>query len=228
MPTLPEILANLGGAALIAGALVTHPLTRSHYRTWGARATELQRAYSGDDRVPDPIATSTLAVSVGARPDQVWPWVAQLGQDRAVLYSYELLENLVGCRMRNADHVDPRWALSVGDLVRMGPEGFPVQRVVAIEPGRRLLLTGADPKTGAENALPRSGEEPFVNFSWLIQLDEAGNGGTRLISRSRLSYAPRTIGNRIIWDVLTDPIGCVMTRRMLVTIARLAEASAAV
>ena len=37
----------------------------------------------------------------------MWPWVAQIGQDRAGFYSYEILENLVGCKMKNLDDLIP-------------------------------------------------------------------------------------------------------------------------
>lgn len=40
---------------------------------------------------------STRAVTIHATTDQVWPWIAQLGQGRGGLYSYDRLENLIGC-----------------------------------------------------------------------------------------------------------------------------------
>ena len=33
--------------------------------------------------------------------------MAQIGQDRAGFYSYEILENLVGCKMKNLDYLIP-------------------------------------------------------------------------------------------------------------------------
>ena len=57
-----------------------------------------QRA--GDFGVEDTNATR-------APVETVWPWIAQIGQDRGAFYSYAWLENLAGCRLRNADHIHP-------------------------------------------------------------------------------------------------------------------------
>ena len=54
MATLHEILDNLGGALRIAGNLISQPITRSHYRFWGATKEDQQRTLPGDERVPDP------------------------------------------------------------------------------------------------------------------------------------------------------------------------------
>ena len=76
---------------------------------WGATYEELRKPLPGDDLVPDPAMQSTRAVTIEAPPEAVWPWLAQLGQDRAGFYSYEWLENLAGCEMHNADEIHPEW-----------------------------------------------------------------------------------------------------------------------
>ena len=37
--------------------------------------------------------------------------------------------------MHNADRVVPEWEMKVGDQMRMGPQGYPVNQVVALERG---------------------------------------------------------------------------------------------
>ena len=32
------------------------------------------------------------AITIAARPEEVWPWLAQMGQGRGGLYSYDVLE----------------------------------------------------------------------------------------------------------------------------------------
>ncbi len=228
MATWYEILDNLGGALRIAGNLILQPITRSHYRFWGATDDEMQRTLPGDERVPDSLATQTMAVSVNARAAEIWPWLAQIGQERGGLYSYELLENLARCRMHNADRIVPEWELAVGDRVRLGPEGYPVHGVVALERGRWLLLAGANIQTAQVDELPKPDQAEYVNFSWVFYLDERPDGTTRLISRSRLDYAPCSFASRLIWEWFTDPIGFVMTRKMLLTLKQRAEESSRV
>lgn len=121
----PPIRAALGTVALIGYA---GPLRR-WMRSSGARP--------GEGTTIEPVH----AIEVNARPEDVWPWLAQLGQDRGGFYSYEWLENLAGCRMRNADEIHPEWQhREVGEKVMLHPlNGLPVKR---FEPGRELALEG--------------------------------------------------------------------------------------
>ncbi|MGZ3681510.1 MAG: hypothetical protein ACXWQR_24345, partial [Ktedonobacterales bacterium] len=98
-------LVGLGTALAVAYPTVIRPWMLR----WGATAAERRESLPGDALVPDPATTSTLAITVDAPVIAVWPWLAQIGQDRAGFYSYEWLENLAGCRMRNADHIYPEW-----------------------------------------------------------------------------------------------------------------------
>ncbi len=90
------------------------------------------------------------------------------------------------CQMRNADRVVPAWEMKVGDQMRMGPQGYPVNQVVALERGRWLLMAGADLKTGIAAPLPQPGQTTYINYTWVLYLDERPDGTTRLISRTRL------------------------------------------
>jgi hypothetical protein len=94
---------------------------------------------------------------------------------------------------------------------------------VALERGRWLLMAGADLKTGIAAPLPQPGQATYINYTWVLYLDARPDGTTRLISRTRLVYAPRTFAAKLMWEVFTDPIGCVMTRKMLLTIRQRAE-----
>ena len=223
MATLHEILDNLGGALRIAGNLISQPLTRSHFRYWGATEEELRRQLPGDERVPAPDIFTTMAITINAPANAVWPWVAQLGQERGGMYSYELLENLARCQIRNAERVVPEWEMQVGDQMRMGPPGYPVNQVVALERGHWLLMAGADFKTGIADPLPQPGQTTYTNYAWVLYLDERPDGTTRLISRTRLAYAPPAFAAKLMWEVITDPLGCTMTRKMLLTIKQRAE-----
>ncbi len=223
MATLHEILDNLSGVLRIAGNLILQTITRSHYRYWGATKEEVQRPLPGDERVLNPNVLTTMAITVNAPANEVWPWLAQIGQERGGMYSYELLENIARCQMHNADRIVPEWEMKVGDQMRMGPQGYPVNQVVALECGHWLLMAGANLKTGIADPLPQPGQTTYTNYAWVLYLDERPDGTTRLISRTRLAYAPRTFAFKLMWEVFTDPIGCTMTRKMLLTIKQRAE-----
>jgi hypothetical protein len=57
----------------------------------------------------------------------------------------------------------------------------------------------------------------------VLYLDEQADGSTRLISRHRTDYAPKTFSQKLIWEWTTEPIGSVMTHRMLRGIKERAE-----
>ena len=201
------------GAAAIAAMVMLSPVLRPWYRRWGATDDEAECSLPGDDGVPQPRLQSTRVVTVTAPAAQVWPWLMQMGQGRGGLYSYDWLENLVGCDIHSARRIMPEFQqLDVGDLVRLGPEGYPFFVVDAVEPGRALVLRGG----GA------GGQEPSTATTWVFALDERKEETTRLIARNRLDYPP-TLLNRLIWRVLTDPISFVMERKMLLGIKGRAE-----
>jgi hypothetical protein len=101
----PGRTAALASALVGAYAAVGRPLMLH----WGATCADLRKPLPGDELVPGSAVQSTRAVTIDAPVDAVWPWLAQIGQDRAGFYSYEALENLAGCEMRNADEIHPEW-----------------------------------------------------------------------------------------------------------------------
>jgi len=203
----PSLFEEGLGALAIAGCIVTSPLIRSWYRKWGASDVETEMNLPGDEFVPDPNLDSTRAITIQAPVSMVWPWLIQMGQGRGGLYTYERLENLVGCEMKNADNIIPEFQdIQVGDKVRLVPEGGDLYFLVsAIEPGRAIILGGDAPPT-----------------TWAFILNPIDENSTRLIVRWRQDYEP-TLGNVIIWRGLTDPITFVMERKMLQGIKSRAE-----
>ena len=131
----PRPLAAAGTVALVAYSIGV----RRWMRGWGATAAERESPLPGDELVPDPGGQSTRAVTIDAPVEEVWPWLAQLGQDRGGFYSYEWLENLAGCRMVNADRIHPEWQRrEVGEKVYLHPANG--LEVTLFEPNRVLAL----------------------------------------------------------------------------------------
>jgi hypothetical protein len=176
---------------------------------WGATDDELNVALPGDELVPAADLTATRAVTVRASADGVWPWVAQLGQGRAGFYSYDFLENLMGCSIHSAERVVPEWQpIDVGDAVHLHPA---VGLVVAVvEPGRALVLRGG---------VPIGRMPPPYDFTWAFVLRDQADG-TRLVVRERYGYSRR-------WArLLVEPaelVSFLMSQRMLRGIKERAE-----
>ena len=126
--------------------------------------------------------STTRAITITTPADQVWPWIAQLGQGRGGFYSYDWLENLVAhIDIHNADQIVPEWQhLAVGSEVRLAPQ-LPLQ-VAALDVGRALVLRG---KVAVGQAAP-----PY-DFTWSFVLLPQPDGATRLVVRERYAYTHR-------------------------------------
>lgn len=202
-------LIVLAGIAL-AALLVIWTLSRLH--RWGATADELTRTLPGDGAIASPRLAYTQAITINAPPEAVWPWLVQMGDGRGGLYSYDWLENLVGCNMHSVDRIVPEWQnLKVGDMIKIAPPGGP--SVEVLEPNRYLLLSARAEEKGQ-----------FMQQTWLFYLQPDGADKTRLITRSHIDYAPRSLMNWFMWDLFGDKGGVVMQRKMLLGIKQRAEA----
>jgi hypothetical protein len=115
--------AAAAATAVIGCAAAYFLVVRPWQLRWGATDEERGATLDGDDLIANPDLVATRAITVHALADQVWPWIAQLGQGRGGFYSYDALENLVGCDIHSADRVVPEWQdLKVGDQVKLSPE----------------------------------------------------------------------------------------------------------
>lgn len=52
---------------------------RPWYLRWGATDAEVARPMPLDEHVSDPMLNSTMAITIDAPPEEVWPWLAQMG-----------------------------------------------------------------------------------------------------------------------------------------------------
>jgi hypothetical protein len=202
---------NVVGLTAVAAAGI---LVARHWQLrWGATVEESGENLPGDDLISDPDLAATRAITVGAAAGQVWPWIAQLGQGRGGFYSYDFLENLVGCDIHSADRIVPQWQdAGVGDEVKLHPEV--ALAVAALEPGRSLVLRGGIPMGNTPS--------PFDN-SWAFVLREQLDGTTRLLVRERYAYL-RPWAPLIVEP--TAALAFVMSERMLRGIRDRAERAA--
>jgi uncharacterized protein YndB with AHSA1/START domain len=205
----------VAAVAVVAGAAAW---SRRRWREWGSTPDEQARTWPGDDLVPPPTTTQTLAVSIAAPPAEVWRWLVQIGHGRGGMYSYERLENLFGLDIHNAEGLCEEWQhLDPGDRVVVVPPGrlgmpdgysFPVAEV---DPPHHLVLRQAPP------------EHPW-NATWTFVVEDDGHGGSRLISRSCAQRQAAAAGRAASTaSLVMEPVIVLMTRRMLLGIKERAE-----
>ncbi|HEX6535241.1 MAG TPA: hypothetical protein VF041_11620 [Gemmatimonadaceae bacterium] len=196
------------GAAVAGGAgIATWVLARPRLERWGATNAEVAATLPGDARVPNAALVTTNAVTIRARPAEVWPWLAQMGWRRGGLYSYDWLDRLFGYLDRDsAEEVLPEFQhLQAGDTIPIGRGlSWPV---LEVEPERALVLELVSGKV-----------------TWSFALVPVGERSTRLITRSRCA-SPESLRERLTYLAI-EPPAFIMTRKMLLGIKRRAEALA--
>jgi hypothetical protein len=175
-------------------------------RRWGATDEEVQRAMPGDEEVERPLINATRAVTVNARPVEIWPWLVQIGTGRAGWYSYDWIENRMGLDVSSANRILPEFQhLEINDKIPIAP-GIEIP-VKDIKPNELLLLVGHDPVIG--------------DASWVFGLYPLDEQHTRLVTRTRIRW-PITPGN-FLSLLVTEPGSFLMVRKMLLGIKRRAE-----
>jgi hypothetical protein len=215
-----NLFENLLGAVQVGGGLILSPVLRSWYNHWGTASEEVNQPLPGDELVPAPIMGYTRAITIKAPIKQVWAWLAQIGQGRGGLYSYDGLENLAGCKIHSVDRVIPELQdPQVGELIRLGPQGYPCFAVASLETCRALVLISANPQTGQTVEQTEHADKGHSIATWQFILQALDESTTRLLVRQRLSYSPDLAW---VWR-LTEPVGFVMERKMMLGIKKRAE-----
>ena len=156
----------------------------------------------GAEIVERPTFNATRAVTIEARPQEIWPWVVQIGMTRAGWYSYDLLDNL---GRPSARRILPQFQNpKIGDVVPMSPDGKQGMLVKDFEQDRWMLWW--DGKGG---------------MSWVWGLYPVDEARTRLITRVRLHYDWRSPS--ILFHMLVEFTDIVMMRKSMLGIKERTE-----
>jgi len=187
----------------------------------GASDEEVRGSYPGAEVIAGGRRGATMAVTIDAPPSQVWPWLVQMGCDRAGWYSWDRLDN---GGAPSADRIHPEWQrLAVGDRLASTPSGSAWFQVAALEPERSLGLRATiDLRSG--RPFDPGGPRPryYVDALWGFQLSAWPGRRTRLVVSGYASARPRLlqmIADRLFWE----PAHWVMQTRQLANLKRRAE-----
>ncbi len=209
------VLAALEGVLFIMWNLVATPFIGRRRLRWGTVGTEARDPLPGDELVPTPKWSYTLGVPVDAPPEAVWPWIAQIGQGRGGFYSYQALENLVGCKITNATEILPEHQYpAVGDPIHLHPTAPPL-RIEVVDPPKALVLVGSPVDVGAE--------ESWGMSTWQFVVERDSGGGSRFLTRGRYDHSADWKSRLAFGRFPIEVISFVMSRKMMLEIKRLAE-----
>jgi hypothetical protein len=203
-------LARMTAEVLVASPrFLTAPLYRHWHLRWGATDAEVVSAMPGDEIVAEPSFTATRAITIAAPPEEVWPWIVQIGTGRAGFYSYDLFDNAA---RPSADHIQPQFQHTrVGDWVPMSSKVNQTTafNVKAFEPNQWLLWA-----------------KPHSTWSW--QLTPVDGGPTRLVTRLKENYEWRSSPGLALLTLILFELGDFpMMRKLLLGVKSRAERVAA-
>jgi hypothetical protein len=194
MTTAGAVAAALAAGGAVAVAYMW--MLRPWQLRWGATDEEVVRELPGDDLVARPTLDATRAITIRARPVDIWPWLVQVGVNRAGWYSYDLLDNLG--RPSAREIIPDCQDIKPGDLLPMSPDGKHGIRVHSLD-RPRWMIWGTPGDT-----------------TWVWVLDPQPDETTRVITRVRSRY--RWLSPSIAFSLLLEFADIWMMRRMLLNL----------
>jgi hypothetical protein len=197
---LPDLV--LGAAGVFATLYIARVWFNQNVVNWGSTLSEYSMRITGEEFLRNPQIESTHAININSRPEQVWPWLVQMGEGRGGFYSYSWLENLVGCKIENAVQILPRFQnLKRNDFISLHSKA-PKLKVTVFDVNRTLAFEG-----------------------WIFHLEKIEKNRTRLISRIYRERKPEMglLYNFIMKSALFDFAHFIMSRKQLLTIKRLCK-----
>jgi hypothetical protein len=177
------------------------------------RATPDERARSlaGDELIPKPIGSVNHAITIRRPPRDVWPWLTQMGANRAGWYAYDFIDNGGNA---SAERILPGYQeIRVGSVFPALASAKDVFVVAQCEPERSLVLSWRLPNGQYQT-------------TWAFVLNQPQPGQTRLIVRGRVAPGYHPFGLPEWFALRVGRVAhFIMERKQLLGIARRAEAS---
>jgi hypothetical protein len=174
------VVASFTLAVLLAAS--TWFIYRPWALTWGSTDEEIVRVMPGDEALEQPTFNATRAVTIEATPEDIWPWIVQIGYRRAGFYSYDQLDN---DGIPSAERILPEYQnLEVNDLIPLSKTAH--VRVAELDPPKSMVLV-----------FEVEGTWSGATWVWGLYPEDASH--TRLVTRLRANA--EDVRSRVFLDL---------------------------
>ncbi len=190
-------------------------------RRAGSSAHERSAALSGDELVREPQLVMNHGVTIDASPEEVWPWVSQIGWHLGGYYTPGWVDRLLFPQnWPSLDRLDPELVrdLRIGDVIPDGRPGTAYFRVAQVAPPHLLVLA-------SDTHLPPGWAEKYgarIDWTWTVHLTDEPEGACRVHLRVRGRVRPLWLAALYVATIV--PADLVMARGMLEGLKRRVEA----
>jgi hypothetical protein len=202
-----RLLRSFAGLLAIAVTLATaFAILMPMAHRWGATEAELASSLPGDELLDQPVVSWTNAITIHAPPEEVWPWIIQIGDTRGGFYSYTFIENAIAGKplYHNAGRIVPEFQNpEVGEQIIGG-----MLKIREYQPGQYMLADAVGSDLG---------------WTWVWNVTPVGNGQTRLVIRNHVQ--PFGEGASPLMTFFLDAGGFMMEQKMMQGIRLRAEGS---
>jgi len=204
--------------AIIILLFCHHFIFRPIFLDWGSPESIRSLSLPGDTFTSGD--QHTRAVLINATPQDLWPWLIQIGQERGGFYSHAWLENLFRADMQNVYSIEEKFQQlrTVGDTVWLANKehynGSGYQIVARITPNQAFVMVGGDDYKRIRQGVKANG-------SWAFYLYPHSDNTTWLIARS--SNGEISTGEKLLRYLTFEVPHFIMEVRMLKTMKKLAE-----
>jgi hypothetical protein len=189
-------------------------------RQAGSTRQERRQSLPGDGAVCHPHAVTDHAITIGTPPEEVWPWLTQMGWHLGGYYTPRWVDRLLfPANTPSLDVLDPGLLreLAVGDTIPDGPPGTAWYVVEEAAPPSTLVLHST-------THVPPAWRDKFgaaVDWTWSFHLTRLPDDRTRLHVRVRGRAAPRWLAAAYIAAII--PADFIMATGMLRGLKQRAE-----
>jgi hypothetical protein len=171
------------------------------FQNWGATQEEIAGSVVGDHLCPNARVIATRCITLPTQPNQVFPWIRQMGFRRAGWYSYDFIDNL---GRKSATTIHDEWQdVVAGSRIPAGPISF---LAAIVEPQHAFVLAMDSPGPVGKR----------LCFTLAYEL-RPHHDGTRLVTRMRSRV--NLPGGALVDRLILGPGDGIMMRRQLLNLA---------